>query len=151
MAEKKKVSSLVIGLIVACLILAGGVGYLIYMKMSGADSAAPVREPGVLFKLGDVKDGLIVNIGGVNSGRYLKISIIVELKPGEGEAGDGKNITVEQAKILDSVLQLLRAQKVEDFDPNKQLQLKELIKNEIGQQIGEDKVYDVYITNFILQ
>ncbi|MDR1702351.1 MAG: flagellar basal body-associated FliL family protein [Sporomusaceae bacterium] len=151
-AEKKKVSSLVIGLIVACLILAGGVGYLIYMKVAGPETETPVREPGVLFKLGDVKDGLILNIGGVNSGRYLKIGIIVELKPGsQGEVGDGKNITAEQAKILDTVVQLLRSQKVEDFDPSKQLQLKDLIKHEIGLLLGEDNVYDVYITNFILQ
>ena len=46
---------------------------------------------------------------------------------------------------------MLRAQKVEDFDPMKQEQLKELLKNEINKAFGEDKVYEVYITNFVLQ
>lgn len=149
--QRKKSSPLIIGLLVACIILASGIGYLIYMKMHEDEKANQKREPGVLYKLGDVKDGLVLNVGGVNSGRYLKVGVIVELKPDKNIAADGKNVTAEEAKILDTVVHLLRSQKIEDFDPNKQLQLKELMKHQIGQLIGEDRVYEVYITNLILQ
>ena len=57
----------------------------------------------------------------------------------------------EEIKILDTVVSLLRSQKIEDFDPAKQEQLKELIKTEINKAFGEEKVYEVYITNFVLQ
>jgi len=153
-AAGKKISSLVIGLIVACLILAGGIGYFIYAKMTGEEVEEHTRrEPGVLVKLGDPRDGLILNVGGTSSGRYLKIGVIVELRPDKKDnyGGDGKSVTVGQAKILDAVTHLLRSRKIEDFEPNKQDELKESIKKEITHQIGEDRVYDVYITNFILQ
>ena len=147
--EAKKKSPLVIGLMVACLILASGIGYLVYMKMTEEERLNPRREPGVLMKLGDERDGLIVNVGGVNSGRFLKISIIAEIAP--ASASGGASGTPEEARILDAVLHLLRSQRIEDFDPNRQFQLKELIRHEIGEVVGQDRVYDVYITNFILQ
>jgi flagellar FliL protein len=105
------------------------------------------------MKLGDPKEGLILNIGGVNSGRYLKVGIMLEIKPDPkaAKAKDAKAANSEDVKILDAVIHLLRSQKVEDFDPSKQFQLKELIKHEVSQVIGEDRIYDVYITNFILQ
>ena len=104
------------------------------------------------MKLGDMKDGLIINIGGLNSGRYLKIGMILELKPDKkAAAATGKLPSPDEIKILDTAVSVLRAQKIEDFDPLKQEQLKELIKNEVNKMFGEEKVYEVYITNFVLQ
>jgi len=48
-------------------------------------------------------------------------------------------------------LQILRSQKVDEFDPAKQDSLKSLIKDQVNQAIGDGSVYDVYITNFVLQ
>lgn len=158
MAEEekpKKMSMMVITiLIVVGLILAGGISYLIATRVVSeqtVEKKTAQHEPGQFIKLGDAKDGLILNIGGVNSGRYLKIGIIVELKPGKDAVKEGKMPSPEEIKILDTAVYVLRSQKIEDFDPTKQEQLKEMLKNEINTTLGEDRVYDIYITNFVLQ
>lgn len=150
---------MVVGMVVFGLLLAGGISYFIATKIvadrAGGDKRAVQHEhdPGVFVRLGDVKDGLVINLGGANSGRFLKIGIIVELKPDKKAAAPaaGKMPTLEEIKIADTAVYVLRSQKVEDFDPLKQEQLKELLKNEINKAFGEDRVYDVYITNLVLQ
>lgn len=159
MAEEggKKFSvMLIVGLIVLGLILAGGISYFIATKViatkSDGGGGKMAHEPGVFVKLGDAKDGLIVNIGGPTSGRYLKIGVVLELKPDKkGQAPGGKGGSPEEIKALDAVVQLLRSQRVEDYDPAKQERLKEQIKTEVNKSLGEDRVYEVYITNFVLQ
>jgi flagellar FliL protein len=157
MAEEggKKYSVMfIVGLIVVGLVLAGGISYFIATKVisSKVDGRGASREPGVFLKLGDPKDGLIVNIGGVNSGRYLKIVVILEMKPAKSDlAAGGKGASPDEIKSLDAVIQLLRSQKVEDFEPSRHERLKELIKSEVNRSLGEDRVYEVYITNFVLQ
>lgn len=144
---------LIVGLIVVGLILAGGISYFIATKVisSKADGKG-AREPGVFLKLGDPKDGLIVNIGGATSGRYLKIGVVLELKPAKNApAAGGKGASPEEIKSLDAVVQLLRSQKVEDFEPSRQERLKDLIKTEVNRALGEERVYEVFITNFVLQ
>lgn len=152
-AKKKFPVLMVVGLIVVGLILASGVSYFIATKVI-ADTAgkAAVRDPGIFVKLGDPKDGIIVNVGGVKSGRFLKIGIVLELNPEQKELfADGKILPNAETKILDSVLQVLRGQKMEDFDPAKHENLKSMIKEEVTKTIGEDVVYEVFITNFVLQ
>jgi flagellar FliL protein len=153
--QKKFPMMLVVGMIVFGLLLAGGISYFIATKIVAdrvVDKKSSQREPGVFVKLGDAKDGLIINIGGVNSGRYLKIGLIVELKPDKKIAATtGKMPSPEEIKLADTAVYVLRSQKMEDFDPLKQEQLKELLKNEINKAFGDDRVYDVYITNFVLQ
>ncbi|QDR80499.1 flagellar basal body-associated FliL family protein [Sporomusa termitida] len=158
MAEEekpKKMSMMVIIiLIVVGLILAGGISYLIATRVVADKTTDKItqREPGQFIKLGDAKEGLILNIGGVNSGRYLKIGLIVELRPDKNAASqEGKLPSPEEIRILDTAVYVLRTQKIEDFDPLKQDQLKEMLKNEINKTLGEDRVYDIYITNFVLQ
>ncbi|MCX7779277.1 MAG: flagellar basal body-associated FliL family protein [Negativicutes bacterium] len=151
--EKKFPLMLIVGMIVAGLALAGGVSYYIATNIVAekADKKAQ-REPGVFMKLGDAKEGIILNIGGVNSGRYLKIGIILELKPDKKSAPkEGKMPSPEEIKILDATIQFLRSQKVEDYDAQKHEQMKEMLKNEINKALGEERVYQVYITHFVLQ
>ncbi|HWR40413.1 MAG TPA: flagellar basal body-associated FliL family protein [Patescibacteria group bacterium] len=161
MADEEKTGKkfpmvLIVALIVTGLILAGGISYFIAMKVIADKAAAPpvktAHDPGVFIKLGDPKEGLVLNIGGINSGRFLKVGLIVELKPDKkSTAAGGKGPSPEETKILDTVVYVLRSQKMEDFDPSRQEQLKEVLKNEIGKVIGEDRVLDIYITNFVLQ
>lgn len=157
-SEKRKFPMMmVVGMIVFGLLLAGGISYFIATRIvsdRAGDRKVVQHDPGVFVKLGDAKDGLIINIGGVNSGRFLKIGIIVELKPDKkavAVAPAGKMPSPEEIKIADTAVYVLRSQTVEDFDPLKQEQLKELLKNEINKAFGDDRVYDVYITNFVLQ
>ena len=152
--EKRFPLMMIVGMVVLGLVLAGGISYYIATNIVAdkTDKKAQQREQGVFMRLGDPKEGLILNIGGVNSGRFLKIGIIVELKPDKKAAAkEGKMPSPEEIKILDTTIQVLRAQKVEDYDASKHEQLKELLKNELNKSFGEDKVYQVYITNFVLQ
>jgi flagellar FliL protein len=151
-AKKKSPLIMIVALVVVGLILAGGVSYFIATKvMADSVGKVPTREPGVFVKLGDAKDGIIVNVGGVKSGRFLKVGLVLEMNPEKGVDQTGKVSSATETKILDSVLQILRAQKVEDFDPSKQEELKVEIKDELNKLIGENAVYEVYITNFVLQ
>ena len=153
MADNRKFPvMLIVALIVVGLILAGGVSYFIATKVITTKGDVKGREPGTFIKVGDAKEGLVINIGGVNSGRYLKIAIILELKPDKKEqASGGKTATPEEIRAQDAVIQLLRMQKVEDFEPGKQERLKEAIKAEVNRVLGDERVYEVYITNFVLQ
>lgn len=155
MAEKEKQQkfsmTVIVSMVVFGLLLAGLISYFIATKIvTEKNVSASAHEPGVFVKLGDPKEGLIINIGGVNSGRYLKIGVTLEVRP-DKKAKDAKTQSPDEVKILDTVVHTLRSQKVEDFDPAKQDQLKELIKNEVNKALGDDIVYQVYITNFILQ
>ncbi len=151
---KKFPVMLIVGLIVVGLILAGGISYYIATQVIAAKSEGGMqaREPGVFLRLGDPKDGLILNIGGLSSGRYLKIGVILELKPDKkGLAPGGKGTSPDEIKALDAVVHLLRSQRIEDFDPSKQDRLKDQIKSDVNRALGADRVLEVYITNFVLQ
>jgi len=153
--ERRNPMMIIAGMIVFGLLLAGGISYFIATKIvsdKAVEKKVVQHEQGVFMKLGDIKDGLIINIGGLNSGRYLKIGMILELKPDKKAVpATGKMPSPDEIKILDTAVSVLRSQKIEDFDPIKQEQLKELLKNEINKAFGEEKVYEVYITNFVLQ
>jgi flagellar protein FliL len=139
---------------VVLLLLAGGVSYLISSHIAGTKSANTGKyyEPGILYKVGDAKDGLIVNVGGPNGSRYIKTSIVLELRPTKNARGfEGKGLNHDEVKMSDAVVRVLRAQKIEDFDASRQERLKELIKSEVNTTLGNDKVMHVYVTNFVLQ
>lgn len=143
-------------LVVVGLVLAGGISYFITTQMmsnSGDAGAVPAHhDPGVFVKLGDAKEGIIVNVGGVKSSRFLKVSIILEMNPNrEDNIEKGVVTEVANTKIMDTTLQILRTLKLEEFDANKQDDLKTKLKQEINKAIGEGSVYDVYITSFMLQ
>ena len=137
--------------LVLVLALAGGTAYYVVTNYMGSGKAAAPREPGVLMKLGDPKEGFIVNIGTATSGRYLKIGVILELKPDKNPKPAGKTLSPEEIRIQDAVLHVLRSQSVADFDPQKQERLKELIKQEVNRVVGREAVMEVYITNILLQ
>ena len=137
--------------LVLVLALAGGTAYYVVTNYMGGAKTAVTREPGFLMKLGDPKEGFIVNIGSATSGRYLKIGVILELKPDKKLQAAGKMMSPEEIRIQDAVLHVLRSQRVEDYDPQKQDRLKELIKQEVNKVLGRESVYEVYITNILLQ
>ena len=137
--------------LVLVLALAGGTAYYVVTNYMGGAKTAVTREPGFLMKLGDPKEGFIVNIGSATSGRYLNIGVILELKPDKKLQAAGKTMSPEEIRIQDAVLHVLRSQRVEDYDPQKQDRLKELIKQEVNKVLGRESVYEVYITNILLQ
>ncbi|MBP2650221.1 MAG: flagellar basal body-associated protein FliL [Firmicutes bacterium] len=142
---------MVAAILVICCALAGGISYFVVTKFTTTEKVV-AREPGTMVKIGDAKDGLILNIGGLSSGRFLKIGVTLEIKTDtKAQESAGKTQSPDEIKIQDAVVCVLRSQKLEDFEPAKQEHIKELIKNEVNKALGKDVVMDVYITNFVLQ
>ncbi len=152
-AEKKLSVAMIVALVVVGLTLAGGISYFIATRIVSDQGEKQVaRGPSTLLKLGDPKEGLIVNIGGVNSGRYLKISIILDVRnDNKQQETAGKTHSTEEVRMLDTVLHTLRSLKPDEFDPAKQENLKALLKQDINKSLGEERVYNVYITNLVVQ
>ena len=158
--KKKSPIILVIVLVLVGLVLAGGISFFVTTKLmagsagdGGGGGEVRHSDPGVFVKLGDPKEGILVNVGGARAGKYLKTSIILEMNPGK-EANlteEGKLKPVAETKILDVTLQLLRSAKMEEFDATKQDDLKKKLKDELNAALGSGSVYDVYITSFLLQ
>jgi len=157
-APKKKSPIIIIAaLVVVGLVLAGGISYFVTTKLMAKtmeEGGAPKNhDPGVFIKLGDAKEGIIVNVGGVRGGHFLKAGIVMEMNPGKSANinKEGHLNQVAETKLLDTTLQILRSEPLDNFDATRQDALKEKLKNEINRVLGEGSVYNVYITSFVLQ
>ena len=149
-AEGKKKSPIILiaVLIVVGLALAGGISYFVTQQMmAGAtkqEDNAPSNlhhDPGVFIKLGDEKEGILVNVGGIKAGRFLKTSIVLEMNPGKKEViKEGKLEKLAETKIMDTTLQLLRSVKIEELDASKQDELKITLRDSLNMVLGEGTV-----------
>lgn len=158
---KKKIPVMAIAIVVLVLVgiaLAGGIAYFVASKLvtsshnDDGGAAARYHDPGVFVKLGDPKEGILVNVGGVKAGHFLKIGIMIEMNPGKKEViTEGKLNPVAETKLMDTVLHILRSEPLDGYDASKQDALKEKIKTEVNHELGEGTVYGVYITSFVLQ
>ena len=157
---KKKLPIMIIAIVVLVLVgiaLAGGIAYFITTSVvknsqKEPESASRFHDPGVFVKLGDPKEGILVNVGGMKAGHFLKIGIMVELNPGKKDViTAGKLYHVAETKLMDTVLHILRSEPLDGYDAAKQDALKEKIKTEVNHELGEGTVYGVYITSFVLQ
>ena len=160
--QKSPMIMMVVVVVVAVLVAvaaAGGISYYIFSQAEspshaedGGGGGSSHRDPGVFYKLGDPKEGVLVNVGGGRSGKFLKAGIVLELNPGKSEnVTDGKVGSVAETKILDTTMQFLRAASLEEFDAAKQDALKKQLKDALNDRLGQGSVYDVYITSFLLQ
>ena len=156
--EKKKKSPviLIVVLVLVGLVLAGGISFFITTKMmasNASDSVSEHHDPGTFIKLGDAKEGIMVNVGGQKSGKFLKAGIVLEMNPGKKDnlTEEGKLQPMAETKILDTTMQILRSAKLDEFDATKQDDLKKKLKDELNSKLGAGSVYDVYITSFLLQ
>ena len=156
--EKKKKSPviLIVVLVLVGLVLAGGISFFITTKMmanNASDSVSEHHDPGTFIKLGDAKEGIMVNVGGQKSGKFLKAGIVLEMNPGKKDnlTEEGTLQPMAETKILDTTMQILRSAKLDEFDATKQDDLKKKLKDELNSKLGAGSVYDVYITSFLLQ
>ena len=155
--EKKKRSPIIMiaALVLVELVLAGGMSYFVTTKLMTSTSTSGEskhHDPGVFIKLGDAKEGIIVNVGGIKASRFLKVGIVMEMNPGKKDnITDNKLNPLAETKILDTTLQILRTVKIDELDAAKQDELKQKIKVDVNKALGEGSVYDVYITSFVLQ
>ena len=159
--QKSPMLMMVVVIIVAVLVAvaaAGGISYYIFSRAESpshsedGSGGKSNHDPGVFYKLGDPKEGILVNVGGGRSGKFLKAGIVLELNPGKSDnVADGKVGSVAETKILDTTMQFLRAAPLEEFDASKQDALKKQLKDALNERLGQGSVYDVYITSFLLQ
>ena len=159
--QKSPMLMMIVVVVVAVLVAvaaAGGISYYIFSQAESPSHAedggggGTHRDPGVFYKRGDPKEGILVNVGGGRAGKFLKAGIVLELNPGKSEnVVDGKVGSVAETKILDTTMQFLRAAPLEEFDASKQDALKKQLKDALNERLGQGSVYDVYITSFLLQ
>ena len=159
--QKSPMLMMIVVVVVAVLVAvaaAGGISYYIFSQAESPSHAedggggGTHRDPGVFYKLGDPKEGILVNVGGGRAGKFLKAGIVLELNPGKSEnVVDGKVGSVAETKILYTTMQFLRAAPLEEFDASKQDALKKQLKDALNERLGQGSVYDVYITSFLLQ
>lgn len=160
--SKKKTIIIIAVLVIVGLLLAGGIAFFVATKVMGdipggnedEDSGPRYHDPGVFVKIGDPKEGILVNVGGPRSGKFLKASIIVEFNPGKkaviNEETHGLQPDAE-VKVNDVATQFLRSAALEDFDAEKQDEFKKQFKDALNAALGGGSVYDIYITSFLLQ
>ena len=159
--QKSPMLMMIVVVVVAVLVAvaaAGGISYYIFSQAESpshaeeSGSGASHHDPGVFYKLGDAKEGVLVNVGGGRAGKFLKAGIVLELNPGKKDnVVDGQVGSVAETKILDTTMQFLRAAPLEEFDASKQDELKKQLKDALNDRLGQGSVYDVYITSFLLQ
>ncbi|MBR3498725.1 MAG: flagellar basal body-associated FliL family protein [Selenomonadaceae bacterium] len=160
--SKKKTIILIVVLVIVGLALAAGISLFVVTKVMGdipagsEDEASESRyhDAGVFVKLGDPKEGILVNVGGPRSGKYLKASIIVEYNPGKKSVINEDTHSLQpdaEVKVNDVATQFLRSTSLEDFDADKQDEFKKQLKDALNAALGGGSVYDVYITSFLLQ
>ena len=163
-AEPKKKSPIIMIAVIALvgIALAGGISFFVATQMMGGgggggneDDFGDIRNhnPGAFVKLGDPKEGIIVNVGGGRSSKFLKASIVLEMNPNKKDimTETGSLLPVAETKILDTTMQFLRASKIEDLDATKQDDLKKRLKDLLNSELGSGAVFDIYITSFLLQ
>ena len=161
--SKKKQIILIIVLVIVGLALAAGISLFVVTKFMGEipsgggyeDGGEPrYHDSGVFVKIGDPKEGILVNVGGPRSGKYLKASIIVEFNPSKKSIINEDTHALQpdaEVKVNDTATQFLRATKLEDFDADKQDEFKKQLKDALNAALGGGSVYDVYVTSFLLQ
>ena len=155
--KKKSPIILVVVLVIIGLALACCISFFVTTKMMAdtatESSVSEHHDTGKFVKLGDAKEGIMVNVGGVKAGKFLKAGIVLEMKPGKKDniTDDGKLQPMAETKVLDTTMQILRSAKLDEFDATKQDDLKKKIKDELNDKLGQGSVYDVYFTSFLLQ
>ena len=157
--KKKSPIILIVVLVVVGLALAVGISFVMMKHMmeesaneEDFDESRP-HDSGIFLKLGDPKEGILVNVGGPRSGKFLKAGIVLEVNPSKksviNEETGAFNPEAE-IKVMDITTQFLRAVPIEDFDALKQSDLKKQLKEALNAELGNGAVYDIYITSFML-
>lgn len=157
--KKKSPIILIVILVIVGLALAAGISIFVTTKIMAdatVDDSGEDRhhDAGIFIKLGDAKEGILVNVGGPRANKYLKAGIVLEMNPGKKSVINEETKVLQpdaQVKIDDIVIQYLRSIKVEELDAGNQDALKKQLKDALNAELGSGSVYDIYITSFLLQ
>jgi len=136
-APKKKSKKKLLIIIVAAVLVLGGAGGYFMLGSSGKPAAKPKPKPGKVIPL----DAITVNLAG---GHYLKIHVALQATADAGEAVDGSqalDLTVAQFSNLNMA-------ELASGDGRKKAKEKLLTAVE---KAYEEKVMDIYFTEFVMQ
>ncbi len=137
--------------IIIVMLLLGAVGGVAFMKFGvnkqGKASHGP--EPTTTMQMGE----MVVNLADSKEPHYLKTKIVLEVK-GTGGGGHGHGGGAEEAspKIRDAVIAVLSARTFgELLTPEGKTALKESIKKTVNESLGEERVTNVFFSDFAMQ
>ncbi len=129
------------------IILGGGLAYgalQILNPPEGTEAASPHREAEKL-DLGDK----VVNLGNGESGRYLRVRVVLEY-PAEKKLAE--EVKSKQPLLTEKVLNVFRTKRAEEILPvENQGKLKEEILKTINENLQFGKVTEVYFIDFLVQ
>jgi flagellar FliL protein len=130
--RKKK---LVVIVLVAVIALAAA--YLLVLKPKGKPGPAPKPVAGAVVKL----DPITVNLAG---GHFLKLGLSLQASADAGEEVSG-------AKALDAAIELFSGRTIDDLAKRDgREKAKKALVSEVS-ELYENKVYDIYFTDFVMQ
>jgi flagellar FliL protein len=135
--KKKSKKKLLIIVAAAVLVLGGGGGAYFMLGSSGKPAAKPKPKPGKVIPL----DAITVNLAG---GHYLKIHLALQATADAGEELDGS-----QALDL-TVAQFSNLNLADLASTEGRTKAKEKLLTAV-EKAYEDKVMDIYFTEFVMQ
>lgn len=138
------VNLVIIGVVVGVFVLGKKSDTPAAPAAAAAAAISPAAGPGVLMPM----DNFVVNVRGEEGGKYLKASIVVEMKQ-EGAA----DVFSKWEKLLrNEVLVYLASVDVEETYTAKQKRAIEMkIKDILNERMGTNLLSGVYFTEFVTQ
>jgi flagellar FliL protein len=135
-APKKSKKKLII-IVLAAVVLLGGGGAFFMLSSGGKPAAKPKPKPGKVIPL----EAITVNLAG---GHYLKIHLALQATADAGEALDGSQaLDLTVAQFSDKTMAELASTEGRGKAKEKLLTAVE--------KAYEEKVMDIYITEFVMQ
>jgi flagellar FliL protein len=130
--RKKKLLVLVLVVVIAL-----AAGYLLVLKPKGRPGPPPKPVAGSVVKL----DPITINLAG---GHFLKLGLSLQARADAGEEVSG-------AKALDAAIELFSGRTIDDLARRDgREKAKKALVTEVSERY-EDKVYDIYFTDFVMQ
>ena len=145
-APKKSKMGLLVGLFLAAI---GGVGGFFFTSggMSSGDTKAPSKQ---VAYAGDVAfvpvDPMTISIGSPANNRYLRFRAELEVKA--GYKADVEALLPRVVDVLNTYLRSISMADVED--PSALLTLRSQMRRRIDLVVGEDKVNDLLVMEFVV-
>lgn len=146
--KKKILIFLILGLLI--IVVAGGVVFFLLGKKGGDEAGA--EKPKKAKKAVDTVfidfDPIIVNLLDPTGRRYLQVRLSIEVTDKKAEA----EVKKKEPKIKDTILSILSGKTVDEvIVPDAKERIKGEILKKLKQEIGEDLIVNVYITQFIVE
>jgi flagellar FliL protein len=139
---------MVVIIAVALVLVLAGTGVFVMKSKGGSKSKNEIKGPTVSLELGE----FVVNLADTGQMRYLKTSVVLEVK-GEIPAASGKEEGGgTDPKVRDAVIQVLSSRHMADLaGADGKEELKKDIIAGVNERMERARVQDVYFSEFTMQ